>query len=246
MLRQQKAIVAAVAAAGLMVASSTYAQTVPQKPAAPAVPAAKSPAQAQPPAGPPPADRPGGPGRGRGMGMGPQGMAGGGPLARLDLTQAQRDQVRALRDQQLKDTQALGEKMRAARQKMREAMRADLPDEAAVRSAAGAVAALQADRAALRARARSQFMKVLTPEQQARVKDARVRAAQRAQRAMRAQRQMMRRGQMMRRNQMMGPGPQRFGGRGAGMGPMGAPMTAPMWRQRQLRQEALRRWRGWI
>jgi hypothetical protein len=99
--------------------------------------------------------------------------------------------------------------MRTARRQLREAMRADAPDEAAVRSAAGAVAALQADQAALQARARSQFMKALTPEQQAQMKQVRARAAERAQRAQRAmraqrsQRQMIHRDQMVYRNRMM-------------------------------------------
>jgi protein CpxP len=119
-------------------------------------------------------------------------------MAELNLTQAQRDQIRTLREAQRADSQALREKMRTARQQLRQAMRADIPDEAAVRSAAGAVAALQADQAALQARSRAQFMKVLTPEQQAQMRQARARAAQRAQRAMRVERRMM-----MRRNQMM-------------------------------------------
>ena len=67
--------------------------------------------------------------------------------------------------------------MRAARQQLQTAMRADMPDEAAVRSAAEAVAALQADQAVLQARARSLVMKVLTPEQQARMKQTRAREA---------------------------------------------------------------------
>jgi Spy/CpxP family protein refolding chaperone len=156
----------------------------------------------------------------------------------LNLTEAQRDQIRTLRDAQRRDSQVLREKMRTARRQLRQAMSADVPDEAAVRAAAAAVGALQADGAAQRARSRAGFMKILTPEQQAQLKEARARAAQRAQRAMRAERQMM------RRNRMMRPGPAL--GRGPGMGPMGAPMTGPMWRQWQLRQDALRRWRGWI
>jgi hypothetical protein len=76
------------------------------------------------------------------------------------------------------------------------------------------VAALQADQAVQQARARTRFMSVLTPEQQARMKQARARAAQRAQRTQRAMR--------AQRSQR------------------------PMWRQQQLRQDALRRWRGWI
>lgn len=113
------------------------------------------------------------------------------PGGRLNLTDDQRDQIRALREAQRKEMQPLREKMRAARQQLREAMRADMPDEAAVRSAAGAVAALQADEAVLRARAKGQFMNLLTPEQRAQAKEARARAAQRAQRMrMRANRMM--------------------------------------------------------
>jgi Spy/CpxP family protein refolding chaperone len=133
----------------------------------------------------------------------PSGRPGAGATSGLNLTDAQRDQVRMLREAQRKDSQALREKLRTARQQLQQAMRADVPDEQAVRSAAGAVAALRADGAALRARSRAQFMKMLTPEQQARMKQARARAAQRAQRAMRAQRPLMRRDQMMYRNRMM-------------------------------------------
>jgi Spy/CpxP family protein refolding chaperone len=198
LLHQKMIVVSVAAAAGLMVAGAAYAQTSPQAPP-PAAPAAKSPTQAPSPAGPPPAGQP------RGMGRGQRG---------LGLTEAQRDQIRTEREAQRKDSQALREKMRTARRQLQRAMRADVPDEAAVRSAAGAVAALQADQAVQRARARTQFMSVLTPEQQARMKQARARAARRAQRAQRAMR--------AQRSQQ------------------------PMWRQQQLRHDALRRWRGWI
>jgi hypothetical protein len=111
--------------------------------------------------------------------------------------------------------------MRAARQQLQRAMRADIPDEAAVRSAAGAVAALQADQAVLQARSRAQLMKVLTPEQQAQLTRARARAAQRAQRALRAERQaVMRRHQTMRREMMQ--------------------------RRQMLRRQYDRWWRDWI
>jgi protein CpxP len=202
LLHQKMILVSLAAAAGLMVAGATDAQTSPQAPA-PAASAVKSPTQAPPPAGPPPAGRPGGRGRGQ---------------SDLNLTETQRDQIRTLRDAQRKDSQALREKMRTARQQLREAMGADVPDEAAVRSAAGAVAALQADQAALQARARSQFMKALTPEQQAQMKQARARASQRAMRAMRAQRSPR---QMIDRDRMM-------------------------YRNRMMRQQYYRWWRGWI
>jgi protein CpxP len=239
MLEHRKVFVMSMAvAAGLALAAAGYAQTGPQA-APPAAPAANAQAQAPPSAGPPPAGT--GRGQGRGAGMGPQGQPGAGPMGGLNLTQAQRDQVRALRETQRKDAQALREKMRAARQQLQQAMRADIPDEAAVRSAAGAVAALQADQAALQARSRAQMMKVLTPEQQARVKDARARTAQRAQRAMRAERRMM-----MQRSRMMRPGPGPNRGWGPGMDPMGAPMRGPGWRQQQLRRQQAWRWWDWI
>jgi Spy/CpxP family protein refolding chaperone len=194
MLLHRKMIVASVAAAAVLaIAAASQAQTAPKAPP-PAAPAVKSP---------------------------PQGQPGAGPVARLNLTQAQRDQIRTLREAQRTDSLALREKMRAARQQLHQAMRADVPDEAAVRSAAGAVAALRADQAALQARSRAQSMKALTPEQQAQLKQARARAAaraQRAHRAMRAQRPMMGRGPMMR----------------------------PMWREQQLRRQLAWRWRGWI
>lgn len=140
--------------------------------------------------------------------------------AGLNLTDAQRDQIRTLREAQRQDAQALREKVRAARQQLQQARRADVPDEAAVRAAAAAVGALQADQAALQARSRAQFMNVLTPEQQALVKQARARVAQRAQRAMRAERQMVQRNRIMRRDMMR--------------------------HDRMRRQQYFRWWRGWI
>jgi Spy/CpxP family protein refolding chaperone len=178
MLTHDKAWVAGLAmAVGLACAAPGYGQTAAAAPQA--APAAKAPAAKQ----------------------------ATGRQAGLNLTDAQREQIRALRDAQRNGDRALREKMRAAREQLRQAMRADVPDEAAVRSAAGAVAALQADQAALRARSRAQFMTVLTPDQQARMKEARARAAQRVQRAQRAQRvqrqMQMQRARIMRRNQAL-------------------------------------------
>ena len=170
MLMHHKAWVAGLAmAVGLACAASGYGQTAAAAPQA--APAAKAPAATP---------------------------AAAGRQAGLSLTDTQREQIRMLRDAQRNDDRALREKMRAAREQLRQAMRADMPDEAEVRSAAGAVAALQADRAALRARSRAQFMKVLTPDQQARMKQARARLEQRARRMQRAERQ-----RQLRRNQAL-------------------------------------------
>jgi protein CpxP len=224
MLLQRKTFVVSIAlAAGLVFGAAGYAQTAAQAPT-PAAPVVKAPAQVPPPAGRP----------------------GAGVMPGLNLTDAQRAQIRTLRDARRKDSQALRDKMRVARQQLQQARRADIPDEASVRSAAAAVAALQTDQAALQARSRAQVMKVLTPEQQARMKQARARAAQRAQRAQRAVRGRRAQRPMMGPGRMMRPGPNAYRGWGRGMGPMGAPMMGPMWRQRQMRQQALRRWRGWI
>jgi Spy/CpxP family protein refolding chaperone len=46
--------------------------------------------------------------------------------------------MKAFRDQPWKDGQALRDRMRTARQALQSAMRADVPDEAAVKAAAGA------------------------------------------------------------------------------------------------------------
>jgi Spy/CpxP family protein refolding chaperone len=129
-----------------------------------------------------------GPGMGRGMGPG-MGHGFGGPMgnrgmrgqlmrrgmARLNLTQAQKDQMKAFRDLQQKDTQAVRERMKVTRQQLQEAMKADIPDEAAVKAAAGAMATVQTEQFAMRARAKAQMMKVLTPEQQTQLKQQRAR-----------------------------------------------------------------------
>jgi len=186
-------------------------------------------------------------GRGIGQGMGPgmrqrRPMGGmmGNPRARarlaqrgmaqLNLTQAQRDQMRALRGQQQKDTQAVRGRMRTARQKLQETMKADTPDEAAVKTAAGAFAAVQADQFAIQARAKTQMMKLLTPEQQTQMKDFRDRAN-------RAGRMQMPRGGMMRQG-TMGQGMRRNQ-----MGPWRAPMMGPA---QPMQPGMARRWRGWI
>ena len=120
--------------------------------------------------------------RGMGMnrGIGAQGrkMPNGRPpgalpqlaIRQLNLTETQQGQLKAFRDQQLKDGPALRDRMRTARQQMQTAMRADVPDEAAIKAASGAIASVQADQALQQARAKAQLMKVLTPEQQQQLK----------------------------------------------------------------------------
>jgi len=130
-----------------------------------------------------------GPGMGQGFGgaMGNRSMRGQlmrRGMARLNLTQAQKDQMKAFRELQHKDSQAIGERMKVTRQQLQEAMKADIPDEAAVKAAAGAMATVQTEQFAMRARAKAQMMKVLTPEQQTQLKQQRARMNQMARRQM--------------------------------------------------------------
>ncbi len=123
---------------------------------------------------------------GRRMGRaGGRGMAPGANLmAQLNLTQAQKDQMKAIQEQQRTDGQAVHDRLRDARAKLRDAMKSDIPDEAAVKAAAGAVASIQAEQFVLQARVKGQRMKVLTPEQLKQLTDARARMAERTERRM--------------------------------------------------------------
>jgi protein CpxP len=108
---------------------------------------------------------PGGPGR-----MGP-----GGPLdlalGRLNLTDAQRDQVKSIVDSHREETRALLERERPAREALEQAIAAEPVNEATILARNSELAAVQADLAVLRARVRAEVMQVLTPEQRAQTKE---------------------------------------------------------------------------
>ena len=114
---------------------------------------------------------PGQPGMmGRGMGMrggpggGPFGLLG--PFAReLNLTDAQREQIRTAVQAHQEEMQAIGEKMATARKALDDAITAEQFDENAIRAKANEVAAIEADSAVLRAKVHQAAWSVLTPEQ---------------------------------------------------------------------------------
>ncbi len=115
-----------------------------------------------------------GPGFGRGfgsrLGPGPEGHFGRGFLAgriaeRLDLSEAQQQQIHAIHENYQEETEGLMETMRVARLGLQEQIHAELFDETAIREAAGRVAAVEADLAVMRARIASDVHQVLTPEQ---------------------------------------------------------------------------------
>jgi protein CpxP len=116
-------------------------------------------------------------GPGRGWGRGPGGLGGPGgafgpglPLRQLELTDAQRDQVRSIMQGHQEEFRALGDRMRTARKAQHEAVTAESFNEAAVRSASATVAEVEADAAVLRARVHQEVWAVLTPEQKEKAK----------------------------------------------------------------------------
>lgn len=137
-------------------------------------------AQDGPPAGGPQMRRagPGGPGFG---GRGPGGPMGdlGLPLRALDLTEAQREQVRGVMESHQAAFKEIGDRMRTARQALDAAVTADTLDEAGVRAKAADVATIDADAAVLRARVHQEVFSLLTAEQQAKARELRAQMAER-------------------------------------------------------------------
>jgi Spy/CpxP family protein refolding chaperone len=112
--------------------------------------------------------RHGGPGGPGGPMGGPMGML---PmLRRLNLTDAQRDQIKAIADSHKDEWKALAERERTARTALNNAVTADTIDEAAIRQKSAEVAAVDADAAVARARAHAEMLQVLTADQKAQLK----------------------------------------------------------------------------
>ena len=117
---------------------------------------------------PPP--RPDGPPGPRGpLGHGPHGPGGRGdfgPLSGLNLTDAQKEQIKQIHESFAEQAKALREQMRTLHESQRDAMSGTF-DEAAVRAAAEARAKLHVEQEVLHAKIMSQVANVLTPEQRA-------------------------------------------------------------------------------
>jgi protein CpxP len=121
-----------------------------------------------------------GPGAGIGRrGPGGPGMRGLFPLRGLDLTDAQRDQVRAVMQSHRAEFEAQAQKLGPARRALNDAVTAETLDEAAIRQRAAEVAAIEAEGAVLRARVHGEIWALLTPEQQQKARELKARADQR-------------------------------------------------------------------
>ena len=108
--------------------------------------------------------------RGRGPMAGPRA---GLPLEALNLTDAQREQVRQLMQQHREQTRPLVDRLRAAHEAQRQAVEAIPADEARIRAATGERAAVEAELAVHRARLQADVYALLTPEQQQRAQQLR-------------------------------------------------------------------------
>lgn len=106
---------------------------------------------------------------GRGMGFGRHGMDSEMRIDRmsrvLDLSQAQRDKVRAIVDQARPQTRALRDKLGDNHKQLRALMQQDNPKENEVRKLADAQGKLIADMIVQRTKMQSEIRAVLTPEQ---------------------------------------------------------------------------------
>lgn len=113
---------------------------------------------------------PGGPGR-----FGPDGL--GGPMGMLpmlgralNLTDTQRDQIKAIAESHKDEWKALADRERDARTALMAAVTADTIDDAAIRQKSAELAAVDADAAVARAHAHAEVVQILTPDQRAQLK----------------------------------------------------------------------------
>lgn len=121
-------------------------------------------------------------------------------LGRLNLTDAQRQQVRGIMQQHQQEFEAIGARLRTAMEAVRVAGEAETLDESALRARVAERVAVEADAAVLRARVRGEVWALLTPAQQQQA---------RAERQQRDQRQQERRQRMQQwRQQRQQPGAQ--------------------------------------
>src|SRR5262245_27643079 len=117
--------------------------------------------------GPPPfSGRPGGRMGGPGGPMGMMPM-----LAReLNITDAQKAQMKGIADSHRDEWKALGDRARTAHQALQQAVTADVVDEGLIRQRSAEVAAVDADMAVARAHVHAEAFQILTADQKAQAK----------------------------------------------------------------------------
>jgi protein CpxP len=113
---------------------------------------------------------PGSPGPGPRRGGAAADMLG---LQSIELTDAQKEQVRSIMESHKAESDEVRTTLRDAHRAFAEAANASPLDEAAVRARSSAIAAAMADEAILRVKVRSEVHAILTPEQQEQLKQLR-------------------------------------------------------------------------
>jgi Spy/CpxP family protein refolding chaperone len=113
---------------------------------------------------------------GRGMGRGGPGGPGG-PMGMLpmlgrmiNLTDAQKDQIKTIADSHKDEWKGLADRARAAHAALNAAVTAETLDEATIRQQSAQAAAVDADMAVARAHAHAEVFQILTTEQKAQLK----------------------------------------------------------------------------
>lgn len=99
--------------------------------------------------------------------------------AHLNLTDAQKDQLKGVIDSHRDEWKGLGDRAMKARQALRTAVTADALDEGLIRTRAAELATIESDRAVAQARIHADVFRILTPEQQARAREAQSQMQQR-------------------------------------------------------------------
>jgi protein CpxP len=95
-------------------------------------------------------------------------------LRGIELTDAQREQVRTIMQTHQSEIQQANTKLREAHRAFAESAQAESLNEATLRARSADIASAMAEQAILRARVRVEVLNILTAEQQAQVKSSRV------------------------------------------------------------------------
>jgi protein CpxP len=92
------------------------------------------------------------------------------PLRQLNLSDVQRDQVRAIFESHRQETRTLAERARTARQALNAAVTADTFEEGTIRARSSELSAVDTELAIARARLHGEIVRILTPDQKAQLK----------------------------------------------------------------------------
>jgi Spy/CpxP family protein refolding chaperone len=99
-------------------------------------------------------------------------------ISPLNLTPEQREKIRAIREQTKDERAAIGQRLRETNRALQDALEVDRPDEALVEQRLHDLASAQAAQMRMRVMTEVRIRRVLTPEQQALLRNMRIRAGE--------------------------------------------------------------------